>query len=144
MPSSLTTHQLILVERARLKIETGVFTRFFTRPVLVLCEIFTYALSLIAFLAGVVFWNKLDAIIVAADEIIDTVKIFAERRIDHQMLDNVDTVALLFALMPFIILLLLARLFTSSRRRIAKLREIESILEQVLEEQRISEVAAIA
>lgn len=125
-------HNVMLLQEARKKIETGIFTKLLKRPTVYILEITSYAVSLLLSIVAIYIWGRVDTIF----DIIDIINVL------NQIFSNADLIesdyklisyCLLFALLlPSIICFLLARLFTKSRKRTAIFIQVENMIDRVI------------
>lgn len=125
-------HNIILLEEAKKKIESGVFTRLLKRPTVYILEIVAYACSLLLFILAIYFWGRVDNIF----DTLDTINFFNRLFTGAELIEadyNWVSYCLLFVMMlPSVISFLLARLFTKSRKRTAIFIQVENMIDRVI------------
>lgn len=155
-PNPAVQHNIKLLQEARQKIESGIFTKYFKRPYIVLMETIFYSLTIVFFGLAVIYFlfglTQTSPIIDSAHALNNNIALFKEgsNLLNFEAFTNVLTQLqafmdqffqfilylklLLFVLMslPSIFTFLLARSYTKSRRRLSKFIEVEAIIEKVI------------
>ena len=129
------TNALLLLEQARGLIESNVFTRFFARPVLVFLEIVAYiAIPLSAWLA-LGLWAAMAEL---SNDVMDSTWChnFKSETSAEDIVNGLNLLTLLIAVLLPITIFLIARLITASRRRLGVFREVEVLVEEAMGEMR--------
>lgn len=121
---------LQLLELAKKKIETGIFTRFFKRPGIILFEIITYLVTVFLFISALLIWHKIDNFFDAYD----TIQFFRSyfSGTDAAESDDFSWISyclLVVLLLPSIISFLSGRLITASRKRINVFIQVEDLID---------------
>lgn len=125
-------HNVAMLEDAKKKIETGIFSRYLKRPTIYIIETIAYSISISLLLVAIYAWMKIDNIF----EAYNTLKFMGAAIVDKTVqLSDFSGISyfILFALMlPSIICFLLARLLTSTRKRINTFIEVENIISKTI------------
>lgn len=121
---------LQLLELAKKKIETGIFTRFFKRPGIVLFEIITYLITVFLFISALLIWQKIDNFFDAYDTIQFLKSYFSGTDgADSDDFSWISYSLLFILLLPSIISFLTGRLITASRKRINMFIQVEDLID---------------
>jgi len=122
----------LLLQQAKQKVEIGIFTRFFKKPVLITMEILSYVASIILLIAGVWFFGKIDVALSFIQNGGQILEFFTERNWDTSVIGMLEALLLILSISPSIISCLLGRLFTKARKRIYTMREVEGLIDKVI------------
>ena len=123
---------VLLLNEAKKKIETGIFTRFFKRPTIYILEIGTYIITGILIGVAVYIWKKIDNIIDAQNTIDYLNSQFSNTEYHSNNYSWISYCILFVLLLPGIIGFLMGRLFTKSRKRIKVFIEVENMIDRVI------------
>lgn len=121
-----------LLKEASLKIETGLFTRIFKRPLVLIIEIIIYIVTFLLAILAIYYWNKIDNLFSSVDTIQSlglTLSANSQKSTDYS---GYSYLILLIMLTPSIFCFLFGRLFTKSRKRMAIFIEVESRIKTVV------------
>ncbi len=121
-----------ILEEARNKIETGIFTRFLKRPMVYILESVSYIVSIFLFIVAIYIWSRIDNIFDTIDTINFFNQLFSNQNLIASDYDWISYALLIIFLLPSIICFLLARLFTKSRKRTAIFIEVEELIDHAL------------
>lgn len=125
-------HNIFLLEETKKKIETGIFTRFFKKPVIVTGELVAYILTIILIGVGIYFWSKVDALLGVVQSSIYVHNIFADAKWDGTIVSIIDILLLVVSIMPAFICFLLGRSLSKSRKQINTFRQVENMIDRVV------------
>ncbi|GAB2809166.1 hypothetical protein [Ferruginibacter profundus] len=125
-------HNIFLLEETKKKIETGVFTRFFKKPVIMTGELITYLLTIILIGVGIYFWSKVDSLIGVVQAYVTVHNLFADAKWDGTIVSIIDVLLLVVSIMPAFICFLLGRSLSKSRKQINTFRQVENMIDRVV------------
>lgn len=131
-PNPDASHNVQLLIEAKKKIETGIFTRVFKRPSIYFLEGTAYLFTGILFFAALLLWNKIENAFDGLDFINFAIKISSNNDLGLDDYSWISYWMLIMMLLPSVICFLLGRLLTKSRKRINVFIEVESMIDQVI------------
>lgn len=125
-------HNILLLQEARKKIESGIFTKLLKRPTVYILEILTYIVSILLFIIAFLVWGSIDNFF----DTYDILNLISENVTKKQLplaeYVWVSYVILAVMLLPALICFLLGRLFTKSRKRTAIFIQVENMIDRVI------------
>jgi hypothetical protein len=126
------TFNAMLLQEAKRKVETGIFTRFFKKPVIIGFEIISYTASILFLIAGMWFFIKIDVALTFIQNGGQIIEYFADRKWNLNVIHFLEILLFVLSISPALISFLLGRLFTQSRKRITIFREVENMIDRVI------------
>jgi hypothetical protein len=125
-------HNVMLLQEARKKIETGIFTKLLKRPTVYILEILIYIVTILLFIIAFLVWGRIDNLFDSYDLLNLASENVANKQLPLAEYVWVSYVILAVMLLPSFICFLLGRLFTKSRKRTAIFIQVENMIDRVI------------
>jgi TRAP-type C4-dicarboxylate transport system permease small subunit len=125
-------YNIRLLEETKTNIETGIFTRYFKKPVFVLMELVGYSLVLLLTILGGWFCYKLTSLFGILNDVTSIANQLNDNHWDTSNLYIVETCVYILSFLPAIIALLWTRGYTKARQKINVLMAVEENIERVI------------
>lgn len=125
-------YNIELLREASMKIETGVYTRIFRRPLVFVLEFGIYLVTVVLFTLTLFYWKKIDNLFSATETIQKLGLSLSSQSEISIKYSGYSYLILGIMLLPTIFCFLLGRLFTKSRKRMAIFIDVENALNTVI------------
>jgi len=122
----------MLLKEAKKKVEIGIFTRFFKKPVLILMEILSYGFALLLLFVGIYFYGQVDNLLSAIQTLGQGSEVISNLNWDSNNIRIIEALLLVLSISPALISFLIGRLFTKARKRINTMIEVENMIDRVI------------
>ncbi|HRF23653.1 MAG TPA: hypothetical protein PLR98_05805 [Chitinophagaceae bacterium] len=125
-------HNIEILKQAAGKIETGIYSRIFKRPLVIFLETGIYLLTIVLTVLTFYYWNKIDNLFMSAETIQKFGLILSSQETQANDYSGYSYLILAIMLLPALLCFLLGRLFTKSRKRMAIFIEVENNIKTVI------------
>jgi hypothetical protein len=125
-------HNIYLLNETKAKIETGVFTRFFKKPIILAGEISAYISTVVLALLGIFVWSKINTLLDVLLTAVEMHNFFGEAKWDSTLISVIDLLLFIVCAMPAFICFLLGRFLSKSRKRIKTFVQVENMIDRVI------------
>jgi hypothetical protein len=132
IPNADPLHNAGLLEQARAKIETGVFTRYFKKSFFVTMEIAGYLIFALCVGLGISLCCKLHNLFEVLNNSVAIMEILEGKNYDKTSLNLIEWLIYFSAFLPAVISFFWARSYTKARRKINLIVEVERLIERVI------------
>lgn len=124
-------YNIELLDAAKRKIESGVFTKFFKRPTIILSEVLSYLAALLFIIVGAYFGGKIDLLLSLYQKCLSCDDVLQKNALTPDTIPFLHILLYIVCGLPTLIFFLLGRSLTQSRKRINAFMQVENMIGRI-------------